>query len=294
VSVLADRELLARPTSVHAAGRRRASLVWLRHLVIAFGAVVLMFPLYWMVLTAIRPADEAYVYPPQLVPGALYPGQFVDAWTKLPFDVFLLNSVIVTGLNLVGNLASSSIVAFGFARLRSRWRDPLFVVVLSMMMVPQHVTLIPTYALFAQLGWVNTFLPLVVPGFLGVPFYIFLLRQFFMTIPYEIDDAAKIDGCSPLGIFWRMILPLSFPALAAVAIFSFQSHWNDFLLPLIYLAEPRLFTMALGVRLFVFQHYVDYQGMMAVATLMTLPIMAVFLVAQKRFIQGVTLTGLKG
>ncbi|HEV8636881.1 MAG TPA: carbohydrate ABC transporter permease [Chloroflexota bacterium] len=293
MSIALERDQ-AVPTRVGTGRRAAPALLWLRHLVIGLGALVLMFPLYWMVLTALRPAEEAYVYPPQWIPSALYPEQFLTAWTKLPFDVFLRNSVVITVLSLIGNVASSSIVAFGFARLRSRWRDPLFVVVLSMMMVPSHVTLIPTYALFAQLGWVNTLLPLIVPSFFGTPFYIFLLRQFFMTIPHEIDDAAKIDGCSPLDIFWRMIVPLSFPAMAAVAIFSFQTHWNDFLHPLIYLAEPRLFTMALGVRLFVFQHYTDYQGMMAVSALMTLPIMAVFLVAQKHFIRGVTLTGLKG
>jgi ABC-type glycerol-3-phosphate transport system permease component len=268
----------------------------LRHTVISVGALILMFPLYWMVLTAIRPPAESYQFPPRWTPNlaTIDFGNFVTAWTKLPFDVFLTNSLMITLASLVGNLASSSLVAFGFARLRARGRDQLFVLVLSMMMVPQHVTLIPQYVLFSNLGWVNTFAPLIVPAFFGTPFYIFLLRQFFMTIPHELDDAAKIDGCSPLGIFWRIILPLSFPAMAAVAIFSFQAHWNDFLGPLIYLAEPRLFTMALGVRLFVFQYYVDFQGMMAVATLMTLPIMAIFVIAQKQFIQGVTLTGIKG
>lgn len=269
-------------------------LLALRYVLITAGAVILLFPLYWLVITALRPADEVYIYPPQWLPSAIYFSNITDAWTKLPFNVFLRNSVLVTTVALVGNVISSSIIAFGFARLRSRFRDPLFVLVLSMMMVPSHVTLIPTYALFSMIGWVNTLLPLIVPQFFGTPFYIFLLRQFFMTIPYEIDDAAKIDGCTPLGIFWRMILPLSFPALAAVTIFSFQSHWNDFLGPLIYLSEPRLFTMALGVRLFVFQHYTDYQGMMAVSALMMLPIMVVFFFAQKQFIQGVTLTGIKG
>lgn len=293
MSDTAVRIAAGQPRTIARRRRLSAALV-VRYLLISLGALVLIFPLYWLLVTALRPADEVYLFPPQWLPSSIHPENLLRAWTSLSFETFLWNSVIVTGLGVIGNVVSSSMVAFAFARLRSRFREPLFILVLCTMMVPYHVTLIPTYALFAKLGWVNTLLPLIVPHFFGWPFFIFLLRQFFMTIPFEIDDAAKIDGCSPAGIFVRIILPLSMPALAAVTIFSFQMHWNDFLGPLIYLSERRLFTMALGVRLFAFQHYTDYQGMMAVSGLMMLPILIVFFLAQKHFIQGVTLTGLKG
>lgn len=274
----------------------RSGAQGLRYIVVVMIGFVMLFPLYWMFITALRPLSEVYIYPPMWIPSAINLGNIPKAWTApdANFNLFLFNTVLITILSVIGNLVSSAMVAFGFARLRSRYRDVLFMLVLATMMIPGQVTLIPTYALFTAVGWVNTFAPLIVPQFFGAAFYIFLLRQFIMTIPVELDDAAKIDGCTPLGIFFRMIVPLCKPAFAAVAIFSFQSHWNDFMGPLIYLSDPKLFTVALGIRLFVQKYTTDYQGMMVVSSLMILPMIVVFFLAQKHFIQGIALTGIKG
>jgi ABC-type glycerol-3-phosphate transport system permease component len=191
-------------------------------------------------------------------------------------------------------MLSCTLVAFAFARLQYPSRDFWFVVLLSTMMLPTHVTIIPHFVLFRILGWLNTFKPLIVPAFFGSAFYIFLLRQFFLTIPQELDDAATVDGCGIFRIYWQIILPLAKPALATVAVFSFISHWNDFLGPLIYLTSPEKMTIAVGLRLFRSQYSTEMHLLMAASTVAVLPILVIFFVAQKYFIQGIALTGLKG
>jgi ABC-type glycerol-3-phosphate transport system permease component len=185
-------------------------------------------------------------------------------------------------------------VAFAFARLEFRGREPLFWLVLSTMMLPGQVTMIPVFILFNWLGWVDTLKPLIVPSFLGGgAFYIFLLRQFFTNIPRDLDDAAKIDGCSPFTLYWKIILPLSKPALATVAVFSFVGHWNDFMTPLIYLNSPENQTIAVGLQSFRGQYGTDLHLLMAASTLALLPVLAIFASAQRYFIQGITFTGMK-
>lgn len=295
----ASPSLAVRP---YAPARRRG--VWLRkaaryliaYTLIVPGALIFLFPLLWMVSTALKEPNQIFVYPPQWIPNPPRWANFIEGWTKyLPFDIFLRNTLIITANNVIGNLVSCSLAAYGFARLRSRARDFLFILVLATMMVPNEVTMVPTYILFTHLGWVNTFLPLMVPAWFGWPFFIFLLRQFFMTIPYELDDAARIDGCSTWGILWRIILPLSKPALAAVAVFAFIGNWNNFLGPLIYLRDKEKLTLAVGLNQFRGQFgYVDFHLLMAVSLLVLLPILVVFYVAQRFFIQGIVLTGIKG
>jgi len=198
-------------------------------------------------------------------------------------------------LNLVGTLLSSSLVAFGFARLRFRGRNILFLILLSTMMLPSQVTLVPTYYLFAKLGWVNSLRPLIIPVFFGSAFNIFLLRQFAMTVPLELDDAAKIDGCGYLATYWRIVMPLMRPALGVIAIFQFTNDWNDFFSALIYLNSPKNFTIALGLRTLQSTIlYVPMQQVMAMTLITMIPVLAVFLIAQRKFIQGIVITGVKG
>lgn len=207
---------------------------------------------------------------------------------------YVFNSLYLVVLNVLGSVISCSLVAFAFARLRWPGRDALFVILLATMMLPPQVTMIPVFIIFKNLGWYNTLLPLWTPSFFGAAFFIFLLRQFMKGIPVELEEAAKIDGCGLFGIYWRVILPLMKPALAAVAIFTFIGAWNDFLGPLIYLNDQRLYPLSLGLFDFRTEHNSDFRLLMAAATLMTLPVIAVFFLAQRYFIEGVTLTGLKG
>jgi ABC-type glycerol-3-phosphate transport system permease component len=195
---------------------------------------------------------------------------------------------------MVGELLSSSLVAYGFARLRFPGRNFLFMVCLSTLLLPFVVVLVPLFILFRTLHWIDTFFPLIVPGWFGVPFFIFLLRQYYMTIPLELDDAAKIDGAGVFRIWWSILLPLIKPALAAVGIFSFIAHWNDFLGPLIFLNTEDKYTVALGVNMFFGEYQVHMDLVMAYSVMVTLPVILVFFVFQRYFVRGITLTGLAG
>ena len=211
------------------------------------------------------------------------------------FLLYLRNPLAITVLALVGQVLSCTLVAFGFARLRFPGRGFLFIVLLSTMMLPAQVTMVPLFKLFVSLGWYDTFLPLTVPAYFATSaFFVFLLRQYFMGIPIEMDEAARIDGASSWGVFSRVLLPQVKPAVATVAIFSFMGHWNDFLGPLIYLGNPDLRTLALGLYAFQGEHSVDLQLLMAAASVVMLPLLALFAVAQRYFIQGVVISGVKG
>lgn len=261
---------------------------------IALGIVFAM-PLLWMLSTSLKSDRQLLVYPPAWIPSPILWSNYPKAWTFAPFNLYLRNTIVITSLALVGQVSSASVVAYGFARLRFPGRDVLFIGVLATMMLPGVVTLIPVFLVYKKLGWVNTFYPLTVPAYFGGgAFFIFLLRQYMRTIPLELSDAARIDGCSELGIFARIVMPLSLPAVATVAIFSFLGHWNDFMGPLIYLNDENKKTMMLGLQSFISQHGQEYQYMMAVALLATLPSLLVFFLFQRVFIQSVVLTGIKG
>ncbi len=258
------------------------------------GSIVFLLPLLWMLSTSLKVSSAVFAYPPSFLPTSLQWHNYIDGWTALPFTTFLKNSVIITGANVVGNVVSCSLVAFGFSRLRARGRGLLFLLVLGTMMIPNEVTMVPRFILFKQLGWINTLAPLIVPAWFGYPFFIFLLRQFFMGIPRELDEAAYIDGASFFRVFWNVILPLSKPALGAVAIFSFIGNWNNLLDPLIYLRSQDLYTIALGLNLFLGQYVTVVNQLMAVSILALVPILVIFFFAQKMFVQGVSLTGMGG
>lgn len=280
--------------SVRVRARRLGYYVLIYSLMVG-GGVVFAMPFFWMISMALKPSDQIFVFPPVWLPDPIRWENFTEGWSLyFPFWLFLRNSVIITANNVVANLASCTLVAYGFARLRTRESDLLFALVLATMMVPEQVTMIPIYYLFTKLGWVNTFLPLMVPSWFGYPFFIFLLRQFFLTLPYELDDAARIDGCSTWGILYRILLPLCKPALAAVAIFAFIRNWNSFLYPLIYLNDLDKYTLQLGLNMYRGQYYSEFHLMMAVSLMVLVPVIAVFFVAQKYFIQGIALTGIKG
>jgi len=267
------------------------------YLLLIAGAVIFTVPLIWMFSTSLRPESEVYSYPPKILPNYWLWRNYPRAWTTiLPFTRFLTNTLIITIGNVLGNLVSCSLVAFGFARLHARGRNILFGLLLATMMLPYEVTMIPQFVIFVRVfGWGNSYKPLMVPAWFGWPFGIFLLRQFMMTIPEELDDAARIDGASTFRIFWQVILPLIKPALATVAIFAFVGNWNNFLAPLIYLSDMEKNVMALGLRLFQDQYATYNQHyIMAISMLNVAPILLIFFFAQKQFIQGVTLTGIKG
>jgi len=224
---------------------------------------------------------------------------YTDALSFLPPEtlhgaLYLVNTLLVTALNIVGVLLSSSLVAFSFARLRWPGRDVLFVIMLSTMMLPAAVTLIPVFLIYKSIGWVDTLRPLWFGAFFAAPFNVFLLRQFFLTIPLDLEDAAKIDGCSYLRIYWNVMLPLVKPALAALTIMAFLGAWNNFMGPLIYISSPEKMTLAYALRLFQSAHGSEYGMLMAAATMVMLPVLAVFFFTQRYFIQGITLTGMKG
>jgi multiple sugar transport system permease protein len=258
-------------------------------------SVLFLLPFAFMVSTALKPGDQIYALPFTFIPHPPQPRNFVDAVGSIPFGTFALNTATITGINLVGETLTSAVVAYGFARLRFVGRDAWFVVVLATMMLPQQVTLIPLFILYKQLGWLDTFLPLIVPSVLGgAPFYIFLLRQFFMGVPRDFEDAARIDGATSWGILWRIFMPLSKPALASVVIFAFMFHWNDFFHPLIFLSSTEKKTLSLGLALFKGEFNNTWNWMMAAATLVLLPCVVVFFAAQRYFVEGITMSGLKG
>jgi len=257
-------------------------------------SVLFVLPFMWMVSTSLKQSEDVFTYPPSFFPTTFLWQNYPRGWTILPFNTFLINSLIVTSANVIGNLISCSLVAFGFARLRARGRGILFLALLATLMIPREVTIVPRFLLFSQMGLVNTLWPLILPAWFGYAFFIFLLRQFFMTIPTELDDAARIDGASSLRIFFEIILPLSKPALATVAIFAFIGNWSNLLDPLIYIRSQDLYTLALGLNLFRGQNFTQFNLLMAVSIITLIPVLTVFFLSQRLFVQGVTLTGMGG
>ena len=252
-------------------------------------------PFLWMVSTSLKTPAAVFKIPTEWIPNPIVWANYPNAMTILPFGRFILNTAQITALAVVGATLSGSLAAFAFARLRWRGRNFMFVLVLTTLMLPFQVIMIPQFILFRELKWLDTYLPLVVPAFFGgSAFNIFLLRQYFMTISPELDDAAIIDGCSRFGVYWRIILPLSKAALMTVVIFIVQNRWQSFLVPLIYLFDQKKYTLALGLRLFQDQYTTDWELMMAAATVTMIPVLLVFYFGQHYFIQGIVFTGVKG
>jgi multiple sugar transport system permease protein len=257
-------------------------------------AVVYLAPFVWMISTSLKTIPQSIASPPVLVPDPIVVKPYIDALTKMNYPLAFRNTLIYAVPAVVGTLVSCSLVAYGFALVQWRGRNAVFLVVLATMMLPSQVTLIPLYVIYAKLGWINTYLPLLVPTFLGNPFFIFLLRQFFLGMPKELMDAARLDGASELRILATIVAPLSAPALITVGILTFIDKWNDFYGPLIYLQKPELQPLSLAVQIFQTQHGTDWPVLMAASVLVAAPLVVLYFVAQRKFIEGITLTGLKG
>lgn len=263
-------------------------------LLLVMGAAFLL-PFFWMLSSSLKEAGAGMKFPPEFIPKTFVWNNYPEVFRLIPFITFFRNSVFITALSLLGELLSASMVAFAFARLRFPGRNFLFMLVLATMMIPYPVTMVPTFVLFSKLGWVNTYLPLILPPWFGPAFSIFLLRQFFLTINTELDDAAKVDGASELMIYWRILLPLSKPALATVAIFGFVYYWNDFLNPVIYLSEDTLYPLSLGINfLRSFRGGGNIGIQMASSVMFIAPCIILYMLAQRYITEGIVTTGLKG
>lgn len=263
------------------------------YLVTAALAALFVTPFLWMVSTSLKSQPDLVQIPPRWIPDPIMWENYSKAWTAEPFNRFLANTIVYTVLATTGLLLSSSLVAYAFARLEFPGRKLLFILVLSTVMLPSQVTLIPQYILFRELGWLDTLKPLVVPAFFGSAIYIFLMRQFFMTIPMEIDESALMDGANRWDIFARIIMPLSKPIVVTIIAFSFVSHWNDFFGPLIYLNRPDSMTLAVGLLLFKGDVDTLFHLLMAASVIVLVPVIVVFFVAQRYFVSSITMTGLR-
>jgi multiple sugar transport system permease protein len=303
----ADETIQATIGSTHAGSRGSARRFLGRfvvpRVVLVFGAILFIAPFYWMVISALKTRPEGTRVPPTLIPETFVWQNFPDAVSYIPFFTFALNSLVITLGITIGAVLSNTLVAYGFSRIDWPGRDKVFYVCLATIFLPYPVILVALFDIFGKLpafgiqgsqSWVNTFLPLIVPAFLGNPFYIFLMRQFMMGIPREFQDAAKVDGANEFQIFWQVILPLTRPAVTVVAIFAAVAAWNEFLLPLLYLHEQDKYPLAVGLAFFTSEHDVAYNLLMAASTLVVLPIVVLFLIGQRFFVEGITLGGVKG
>lgn len=263
-------------------------------LLLIMGTAILL-PFFWTLSSSFKPFGAPIRFPPEFIPKVFVWTNYPKVFEMIPFMNFFKNSVIVSGFAVLGELFSASLVAYSFARLRFPGRNALFIVVLATMMIPFPVTMVPTFIVFKLLGAIGTFIPLILPPYFGPAFSIFMLRQFFLTINPELDEAAKVDGANEFTIYWRIILPLAKPALATIAIFSFMANWNDFMGPLIYLSNSDLYTLALGVNyLRTFRGGGDLSVQMAASVMFMAPCVLVYFIAQRNIVQGIVTTGLKG
>jgi multiple sugar transport system permease protein len=269
------------------------------HLFALILAIVMIYPVLWMVSSSFKTQTSIFRSQLSLIPDEWVFENFSEGWRgfgQYTFTTFFKNSIIITALSTVGAVISSSFIAFGFARIRFAGNKLWFGVMIATLLLPFEIKMIPQYLLFHRLGWVNTFLPIIVPSCLGgSAFFIFLMVQFMRTVPYELDESAYMDGCGRFRIFWSIVLPLSKPALMTAAIFSFYWRWNDFIQPLLYLAKPKLYTVSVALRLFADPTSVTNWGaMFAVATVSLIPVILVFMFLQRHIVEGISSTGLKG
>lgn len=269
-----------------------SAVLW--HALLLTGAFAMVVPFIWMVLTSLKTTAEVFVFPPRWFPETARWANYSDVMAAMPFGWFLFNSFKIALLAVIGQLLSCSLAAYAFARIEFVGRDTLFMIVLATLMVPGVVTMIPVFILMRELGWLNSHYPLIVPNFLGAAFGIFLLRQFFLGIPIDLEDAARIDGATRFGIYRHIFLPLAKPALATLAVFVFMGQWNDLLGPIIYLVDYDKMTLTVGLAFFRGQYTTNWPLLMAGATMSVIPIIILYLAAQRYFVAGVVMSGLKG
>jgi multiple sugar transport system permease protein len=264
------------------------------YLFLWLGAAVMLFPFAWMISLSLGTMKDLWAIPPRYVPEEPSLANYGTALFTFPFLRYVRNTLVITGANMAGQLLSSTAAAYSFARLRWKGRNLVFLLMLGTMMMPPQVTLIPTYVIWRQLGALDTYIPLIVPGYLGTAYLTFLSRQYFASIPLELEDAARVDGCGFFSTYFRIMLPLAVPLMVTLGLFSFVGHWNDFFAPLIYLTTPDKYTIQLGMMAFKGQYTTDVPAMMAASVMVLMPTLAIFLFGQQYFIRSVVLSGLKG
>jgi multiple sugar transport system permease protein len=257
-------------------------------------SIVFIVPFAWLVTTSVKPDSQILHYPPIWIPHPFNWRNYADGLTAIPFALYLRNTLIICSAVVVGTTLSSSLVAYGLSRIPWKGRDVLFYTLVGTMLLPPQVTMVPVFSIFKNLGWLDTYLPLTFPAFLAGAFNVFLLRQFFRSIPNELTEAARIDGTTEFDNYWRIVLPLAKPALWTVGLFAFIGAWNDYLGPLIYLFDDRKYTLSLGLAMFRNQYGAEWGQMMAVSTVVTVPLVILFFFTQRTFVQGITMTGIKG
>lgn len=260
-------------------------------IILSLGALIILFPIAWMLATALKSAPEVAMYPPKLLPEKPLWENFAIAWQKAPFTRYTLNTLIIVFFNIIGGVMSNSFIAYGFAKINFKGKNFWFGIVLATMMIPGFVTLVPTYVIFSKLHWVDTYLPLIVPAFFGNAFHIFMMRQFYNTIPNELSEAARVDGAGHFYIWGKLMMPLVKPVMATVALINFKSAWSDFQGPLLYLSDRTKYTLQLGLNVFKGQGYTEWNYLMAVSFLSMIPILVLFFCFQDYFVEGMNVGG---
>ena len=266
-------------------------IIYLFLLIFAMG---FLLPFFFLLTGSFKTSSELFSVPFRWFPKRITLENYQQVFTKIPFFRYLKNTVIIVVLNIIGALASNSLIAYGFSRLRWPGRDKIFIIVIATMILPYQVTLIPLYLMYTKIGWIGTFLPLTLPGFFGNAFFIFLMRQFLVGIPKELTESARIDGAGEFTIFLKLMMPISKPVLATVAIMSFMNSWKDFLGPLVFLGSDRLYTLSLAASMLRSNLNPNWELLLALGVVMVLPVLILFFVLQKYFIQGITMSGIKG
>lgn len=267
------------------------------HLAVGLLAIAMLYPIFWLVASSLKPNGEIFTKAYALIPSTFVWGNYSSGWSGFggtTFGTFFRNSIIIATVSTIGAVISSALVAYGLARIPFKGKAILFTCVMGTMMLPSDVVIIPQYVMYAKLGWLASFKPVIVPHYFGTPFFIFLIMQFIRTIPHELDEAAKIDGCTKYSIFFRIVLPLTVPALITATIFSFYWRWDDFISPLLYLNKPEQYPISLALKLFLdAESQSNWGGMFAMATLSIIPICTIFFIFQKYIVDGISTSGLK-
>jgi multiple sugar transport system permease protein len=267
----------------------------LKYVLLTVVSLMILAPFLWMVSTSLKDFSQIFMFPPQWLPSPIAWKNYVDLFANQPFHLYLFNSLYIGVVVTAGTCLFAALAGYAFAKIHFPLKNLIFLILLSSMMIPTEVTAIPLFIWLSKFGLVNTHFPLIVPPMLGAGgmFGVFLCRQFFITIPNDLDEAAKIDGCTPWGTFLRVVLPLAAPALATLSIFTFLHSWNEFFEPLVYLSSSRLYTIPLALSLFTTESGTKWNMVMAASVVATLPLLIVFFLAQKKFIEGVAMTGIK-
>lgn len=263
------------------------------YVIVTLLALAFIVPFVWLFFSSFKTSSDLFAYPPKLLPAKWTLDNYILGFTGFPFFKYLTNTLIIIFFNIVGSVVSNSLIAYGFARIKWRGRNIVFYVVLLTMVLPFQVTMVPLFLMYQKIGWIGTFLPLIVPGFFGNAFFIFLMRQFLISIPFEISESAKVDGANEFRIYFSIILPLSRPVLLTIIIFTFINCWNDFIGPLIFLTNNNLYTLSIGVQQLMSTNDPRWPLLIAVGIAMTSPVLLIFFTLQKYFIEGIAFSGIK-